>query len=126
LKWQFTNERPIYAQIVDILLMRILTGTYPPGSNMPSVRVLAAEAQVNPNTMQRALAELENRGLLQTQRTAGRTITEDTNMLKTTKKQKAMEIINDFFKKMGQLGIGKEETIDLFKSADLKIQSEVE
>jgi DNA-binding transcriptional regulator YhcF (GntR family) len=118
LKWQFTNERPIYVQVVDILLMRILTGMYPPGGNIPSVRVLAAEAQINPNTMQRALAELENRGLILTQRTAGRTITEDTKMIKATRRQIAMEIISDFFEKMGGLGINKEETITLLASID--------
>ena len=70
--WNFVNDRSIYLQLVDIIQNRIATGYYAPGSKLASVRDLASEAEVNPNTMQKALAELEREGVLYSQRTAGR------------------------------------------------------
>ena len=75
--WKFNDNAPIYLQIVNTLKRNIASGAYPPGSRLPSVRDLALEAGVNPNTMQRALSELERSGLVNSQRTAGRFITED-------------------------------------------------
>ena len=75
--WKLDNDRPIYAQIVEKIKLRIISGFYQPGSKLPSVRDLALEAGVNPNTMQKAFAELENSGLLITMRTSGRMVTED-------------------------------------------------
>ena len=74
--WKFEGNSPIYLQIIERLETAIAAGTYPPGSKMPSVRDLALEAGVNPNTVQRAFAELEREGLVLTQPTAGRTVTE--------------------------------------------------
>jgi len=119
-KWQFTNDRPIYVQIIEELQLRILSGAYPPGSSMPSVRTLAVEAEVNPNTMQKALADLETQGLLRTQRTAGRTITEDENMIKKLKEQLASEHIRAFLEGMAQLGIDKDEAILLIGQMEEK------
>ena len=79
--WDFTDNAPIYMQIVNGLQREIASGAYAPGTRLPSVRDLAMEAGVNPNTMQRALAELERRGLVNAQRTAGRFVTEDTAAL---------------------------------------------
>lgn len=79
--WTIVAGRPVYLQLIEQLELAIITGEYPPGEKIPGVRDLAAQAQVNPNTMQRALAELEARGLLETQRTAGRTVTSDTEKL---------------------------------------------
>ena len=78
---QFDSSRPIYAQLVERLKARILAGTYPPGGHLDSVRDLAAAAGVNPNTMQRALAQLETEGLVRTERTSGRYVTEDTELI---------------------------------------------
>ena len=75
--WTLDKNRPIYLQLVETLQSRIVSGAYPPGAKIDSVRDLAAEAAVNPNTMQRALAELEQSGLLRAERTAGRFVTED-------------------------------------------------
>ena len=72
---QFDSSRPIYAQLVERLKARILAGTYQPGGHLDSVRDLAAAAGVNPNTMQRALAQLEAEGLVRTERTSGRFVT---------------------------------------------------
>ena len=73
MNWNITAGRPVYVQLVEQLELALVAGEFPPGSRIPPVRELAADAGVNPNTMQRALQELESRGLLQAQRTAGRT-----------------------------------------------------
>ena len=78
---RFDMSRPIYAQIVERLKAKILAGVYPPGGHLDSVRDMAAAAGVNPNTMQRALAQLEAEGLVYTERTTGRFVTEDTALL---------------------------------------------
>jgi DNA-binding transcriptional regulator YhcF (GntR family) len=91
----------------------ILAGEYPPGSNMPSVRVLAMDAAVNPNTMQKALAELETRGLLFTKRTAGRFVTEDESVMKKLKDGLIRRQIFAFFDGMENLGIRKKEAMTL-------------
>ena len=69
--WQITDGRPVWLQLKEQIAMGILTGTYPPGSRLPSVRELAMDAGVNPNTMQRALTELERDGLAQSMGTMG-------------------------------------------------------
>jgi DNA-binding transcriptional regulator YhcF (GntR family) len=77
MNWQFDNDMPIYSQLVGQIKQRIVAGVFPPGERLPSVRDLATDAGVNPNTMQRALQELERNGLVFSQRTAGRFVTED-------------------------------------------------
>ena len=79
--WSLDDDRPIWQQLTQQLTRRIITGVYPPGSRLPSVRELAAEAGVNPNTMQRALAQLDQDGLAKADRTAGRLVTQDTEVL---------------------------------------------
>ena len=105
MRWKFRGDRPIYAQIVEQLQRGILSGEFPPGSQVPSVRVLALEAEVNPNTMQKALAELEDRGLLNTHRTAGRTVTEDQKMIDSAKQDLAQALIDAFFEGMADIGL---------------------
>ena len=112
---QFDASRPIYAQLVERLKARILAGTYPPGGHLDSVRDLAAAAGVNPNTMQRAMQELEARGLINTQRTAGRTITEDETMIQALRQQKAQEQIAQFWAAMQKLGFTQAEALSLLK-----------
>lgn len=111
MKWVFSGHHPIYAQLVEQIQIGILTGAYPPGSAIPSVRTLAMEAEVNPNTMQKALSELEAKGLLYTRRTAGRFVTEDATMIMNLKKEIAKEYVNAFLKRMAQLGIDRAEVI---------------
>ncbi len=73
MSWEFRSDQAIYPQLVSIIKRRIVTGIYPAGSKLPSVRELAEKSGVNPNTMQRALTgEAEQEGLVYTQRTAGR------------------------------------------------------
>lgn len=114
--WNLDSDRPIYAQILERIEIQIVSGIYKPGEKIPSVRELAAEAGVNPNTMQRALAELERHGLVSTQRTSGRVVTEDMNMIKETRNMLAKEQIREFIQRMRELGFEKEEILTLLKS----------
>jgi DNA-binding transcriptional regulator YhcF (GntR family) len=109
LDWQFATDRPIYAQIVEYIQRGILAGVYPPGSSMPSVRTLALEAEVNPNTMQRALAELEAQALLHTHRTSGRTVTFDESLISKLRESAAQALIDQYFVGMQGLGIKRDE-----------------
>lgn len=104
MSWEFQSDRPIYAQLMEQIKRRIITGIYPPGEKMPSVRELAAEASVNPNTMQRAFAQLEQEGLLYTQRTSGRFVTEDQQRILEMKTEMADELAKRFLEDMEQLG----------------------
>ena len=87
--WDLDNERPIYLQLMERIQQDIVSGVYKPGEKIPSVRDLALDAAVNPNTMQKALSELERSGLVYSQRTSGRFITEDAGMLKELKRNEA-------------------------------------
>lgn len=113
--WNLSNARPIYAQIIERIEMQIISGYYKPGDRLPSVREFAAEAGVNPNTMQKALGELERKQLIITQRTSGKVVTEDFSMIEDVRKQFANEQIKMFLQKMNELGIGKEETIQMLQ-----------
>lgn len=111
--WQISNDAPIYAQLIKQITVNIVSGGVPPGGRLPSVRELAAEAGVNPNTMQRALAELEREGLVYSQRTAGRFVTDDTAILQGAKRSLARRHISRFLTAMEDLGYGKEEIMSL-------------
>lgn len=113
--WELNNDRPIYLQLMEKIQQDIISGTFKPGDKLPSVRDLAMEASVNPNTMQKALSELERSGLVYSQRTSGRFITEDESLIRQLKSQLATEHIRDFFEKMKQLGFPYEETLTLIE-----------
>ena len=113
--WDLDNERPIYLQLMERIQQDIVSGVYKPGDKIPSVRDLALDAAVNPNTMQKALSELERSGLVYSQRTSGRLITEDVEMLKELKRNLATEHVRDFFQKMRQLGFSVEETLKIIQ-----------
>ena len=102
--WSFRSDLPIYSQLVDRIKRMIVSGALPPGARLPSVRELAAEAGVNPNTVQRALAELEREGLVFSQRTAGRYVTEDWEIIEKTRKDLAEGQIRSFLETMKELG----------------------
>lgn len=116
--WNLDSDRPIYAQILEIMQLRIIAGQYRPGERIPSVRELAAEAGVNPNTMQKALAELEKEGLVMAQRTSGRVVTEDMGMIKATRNQLAREQVQEFVDKMEKLGFNKKEIVALLEQME--------
>ena len=115
--WELDNDRPIYLQLMERIQQDIVSGIYKPGDRLPSVRDLAVEAAVNPNTMQKALSELERSGLVYSQRTSGRFITEDTQLLDEMKTSLASEHILQCLEKMKQLGFQKEETAALIQKA---------
>lgn len=111
----FDNERPIYLQIVEKLKVDILSGTYKQGEKLPSVRDLAKEYQVNPNTMQRAFNELEDSGLVYTERGNGRFVSgEQSNML-MIKEQLAKARIEEFMNYMYSLDLTTDEIIHMIK-----------
>lgn len=107
--WNLDSSRPIYLQIIERVQMDIITGRYQPGDKLPSVRDLAQETAVNPNTMQKALSELERSGLIYSQRTSGRFITEDKELIHQMKKELAAAEVSAFVAHMKQLGITPEE-----------------
>ena len=107
--WNLDSSRPIYLQIIERVQMDIITGRYQPGDKLPSVRDLAQEAAVNPNTMQKAHSELERSGLIYSQRTSGRFITEDKELIHQMKKELAAAEVSAFVAHMKQLGITPEE-----------------
>ncbi len=111
--WDLDNGRPIYAQLVERIQMQIVSGLYPPGSRLPSVRELAAVAAVNPNTMQKAFAELERSGLIVTQRTNGRTVTEDAELIWDIRAGLAQEHVENFLTRIRELGYTGQEAVEL-------------
>ena len=115
--WTFKDDRPIYSQLVDLIKIGIVSSEWQPGSKLPSVRDLAEEAGGNPNTMQRALSDLERDGLVYPKRTSGRYITEDNDMIDSVRKTIAEENINSFLDSMKKLGFTPEETLEVFKKA---------
>ena len=114
--WNLTSDRPIYAQLIEQITLAIVSGEYRAGDKLPSVRDLAQEAAVNPNTMQKALSELEREGLVYTQRTAGRFITEDIAMIEEKKQQLALRQIEKFLTRMSGLGISHKKIIEFIQA----------
>lgn len=109
--WEFKNGIPIYLQIMEGIKTRIAGGLLPPGSKLPSVRDLAAQAGVNPNTMQRAMTQLEQEGLLYTQRTSGRFVTEDEVKMKELRSSLSEKYVEELFTQLSRLGMTREEII---------------
>ncbi|MBE5937639.1 MAG: GntR family transcriptional regulator [Lachnospiraceae bacterium] len=107
--WNLNTDRPIYLQLVDIISFRIISGIYSAGTKLPSVRDLASEASVNPNTMQKALAELESTGLIFANRTSGRFVTEDNSLIRDAKRKLAKEYSEEIITKLRELGLSNEE-----------------
>ena len=120
MKWQFNADAPIWSQLIAQIKVGIVTGAFPPGERLPSVRDLAAEAGVNPNTMQRALTELERDGLVYSQRTAGRLVTEDQSMIASAKRSLAESHIQTFLRAMAHLGYDREEILTLLRQEKIE------
>ena len=114
--WDLAGDRPIWLQLTEQIRLRIVAGEYRAGERLPSVRELAADAAVNPNTMQKALTELERTGLLYSQRTSGRFITEDEGMIRALKQRLAQEQTSAFLARMADLGFSGEETLEIMRT----------
>lgn len=117
MQWKLSDDRPIYVQLMETITAAIASGTLAAGSRFPSVREMAAQAGVNPNTMQRALAELERDGLLYSQRTAGRFVTDQSDRITQKRKELAMQQIRIFLSSMKEMGYTSEQTLNLIQQA---------
>lgn len=113
--WNFKSDLPIYSQLVEQIKLGIVSGIFKPGERLASVRDMAMEAGVNPNTMQRALQELEREGMVYSQRTSGRFVMEDEAVIDNAKKNLAEEQIKSFLEAMSKLGYGRDEIISLLE-----------
>ena len=116
MSWEFQDHLPIYAQLMDTLKRRIITGRYLPGEKLPSVRELAAEAGINPNTVQRAFSELEREGLIYTQRAPGKYVTENADEIKSARQALAKTQVAEFLSNMQSLGYSVGDVIVLLQS----------
>ena len=117
MQWKLSDDRPIYVQLMETITAAIASGTLAAGSRLPSVREMAAQAGVNPNTTQRALAELEREGLLYSQRTAGRFVTDQSDRITQKRKELAMQQIRIFLSSMKEMGYTSEQTLNLIQQA---------
>ena len=122
--WSFEPNQPIYTQLIDRLRRAVAAGEYPPGSRLPTVRELAAEAGINPNTVQRALLELEREGLIYSQRTSGRFVTDDPAAVEAARKTLAAGQVHRFLSAMRALGFTQQEAAAL--AAEMKEEKQEE
>ena len=118
--WEFNNNKPVYMQIVDVIMSRISSGEYPPGSRLPSVRELAAEARVNPNTMQRALAEIERNGFICSQRTAGKFVTNNNELVQSENRKRARDLAVYIVSELRKINMSVDDIVPLLKEHELK------
>ena len=117
MQWKLSDDSQNYVQLMETITAAIASGTLAAGSRLPSVREMAAQAGVNPNTMQRALAELERDGLLYSQRTAGRFVTDQSDRITQKRKELAMQQIRIFLSSMKEMGYTSEQTLNLIQQA---------
>lgn len=115
--WQFSSDKPIYLQLSDQIVSGILTGEYAKGTKLPSVREFAEIAAVNPNTVQRALSELEAVGLIENQRTMGKFVTQEEERIQMAKEIRGQALAAEFLKSMAALGYTNAQTLSLLTKA---------
>lgn len=121
MSWKFTNDKPIFQQIVDIISTNIIRGEYQSGDKLEPVRELALTAGVNPNTMQKALSEIEQTGLIYTKRGDGRYISDDKKILLSVRKKYVIEKTENFISALKSLGLNDNEIMETLEE---KINSE--
>jgi DNA-binding transcriptional regulator YhcF (GntR family) len=115
MEWELKSDRPIYTQLLEELKRRIVSGYYKPGDKLLPVRELAQEAKVNPNTMQKALTELERENLVFAVRTTGRYITEDQELIRNTKQEFAACHVAEYVEEMSSLGYDREQMLQFIR-----------
>ena len=113
MKWQIDNNRPVYIQLVEQLRMKIISGEIELDSKLDSVRSLAADAMVNPNTMQKALAELEREGFVYSKRTSGRFVTDNKELIEKERKNLVKDNVKKTLDTLINLGYTNEEILNL-------------
>ncbi len=116
--WEFRQDAPIYTQIIEGFKLSIASGELKPGERLRSVRELAAWTGVNPNTMQRALTELEREGLVFAQRTSGRYVTEADDAVDRVRRELAESRVAEFLAYMRKLGFSAGEIVNIIKEGD--------
>ncbi len=124
MEWIIKTDRPVYIQLMEQIQQRVLCGEYPLGSRLPSVRDLASEAEVNPNTMQKALMELERTGLVYAKRTSGRFITEDEGLVMEMRETIAQTKMTEFIHEMEKLGFTVEEICRILQKIEKESMGE--
>lgn len=124
MEWKFENDRPIYIQLVEQLKLAIASGVYSSGERLPSVRDLALEIKANPNTVQRAYSELEDKGLVYTQRTNGKFVTENQELLKEMREKIAKEEFLRYIENMKKLGYTVKEIKEYIQKNEKEIGKE--
>ena len=120
MNWKFSGDRPVYQQIMENIRGSVLRGELPPGGKIPSVRDLAAQAQVNPNTMQRAMTELEREGLLVSGGTSGRTVTTNLEVLSDMKEQILEDLARECAEKFMVFGVTPSQASQRLLALDQK------
>lgn len=115
MEWQIDNNKPVYIQIVEQLKIKIISGEIELDSKLDSVRNLAADAMVNPNTMQKALTELERQGFVYSKRTSGRFVTDDRSLVDKERKNLVKESVKASLETLINLGYTNEEIIRLIE-----------
>ncbi len=115
--WSFTSDKPVYIQIAQRITALVLAGEYEPGEQIPTVRQLALEAAVNPNTVQHAFSFLESEGVIVSQGTVGRYVTEDTKVIDLCRKQMTEQLVNQFAENIGKLAVDKEQILKMVGEA---------
>ena len=115
MSWSLSNDKPIFQQLKDIIVLKIIKGEYPPGAKLEGVRELAVNAGVNPNTMQRALSDVEETGIIYTMRGDGRYVTDDKEKINEVRSAYVAEEIDGFLNSVGELGLDKKEILDAIR-----------
>ncbi len=115
MKYEFDPNLPIYLQVMEEMKKSILKKEYLPGHKIPSVRELALEYSINPNTIQKALSELEREGLLTSVRAVGKFVVEDLNVIENLRKEKAHQAVLNYYEQMSELGYDQEGMIQMIK-----------
>ena len=116
--FEFENDLPIYLQIIEHIKAMIVSGEYKKGQKIPSVRELSLFFEVNPNTIQKSLFELESMGLIRTDRTNGKFVTESDEVINESKMKTTRDVIDDFFEKMEKLGFDRQQTLKILNSKE--------
>ena len=111
--FEFNNDTPIYLQLIEYIKMQIISKKYLPNQKLPSVRELSFEFEVNPNTIQKALGELENIGLIYTERTNGKFVTANEELIKQVTETTLKSMVNKFFSSMTEMGLSKKEILEI-------------
>ena len=118
MSFDFDNNTPIYLQIIEYIKRQIITGEYKPNEKIPSVREFSLQFEVNPNTVQKALSELERLGLIYTERTNGKFVTDNSKIIDDVRKESIRSVIDDFYESMLSFGIDRKQVVEILKEKE--------